>query len=256
MSRRGILRVVATYLSPEVSMFTRLLASAAPNQRSGVSLAVSVAAHLAIGAGAIVLTAARPMQRRVEHKPLIYVTPPSAPPVEVPTMPSGTPGAPSSTVPPLAVPHVATVDLSAVVPNVLPDVGDPLANPAAGWSRGTFVPTESGTGGTTVGSRGAGDPLDAASVEFPVELLPGSMAPRYPEVLRNAGVEGQVRVRFVVDTLGAVEPGSVTILEATNPLFATAVREALLRQRFRAALVGKRRVRQLVEEPFVFSIRR
>ena len=237
-------------------MFTRLLASAAPTQRSSVSLAVSIAAHLAIGAGAIVLTAARPMQRRVEPKPLIYVAPPSAPRVEVPSMPSGAPGAPSSTVPALATPHVATLDLSAVVPNVLPDVGVPLANPAESWSRGTFAPSGAGTGSAPLGSGGAGDLLDATSVEFPVELLPGSMAPRYPELLRNAGVEGRVRVRFVVDTLGAVESGSVTVLEATNPMFATAVREALLRQRFRAALLGKRRVRQLVEEPFVFSIRR
>jgi hypothetical protein len=34
------------------------------------------------------------------------------------------------------------------------------------------------------------------------------------------------------------------------------VREALIRQRFRPASFGNRRVRQLVEQPFQFSIRR
>lgn len=77
-------------------------------------------------------------------------------------------------------------------------------------------------------------------------------APRYPESLRQAGVEGKVLARFIVDTLGRVEPGSIVLLESSHALFAEAVRDALVRQRYAPAESGGRRVRQLVLRPFAF----
>ena len=101
-----------------------------------------------------------------------------------------------------------------------------------------------------------GAPLTKDMVEWPVEAIPGTATPRYPSMLQSAGVEGSVRAQFVVDTLGRVEQGSFRALESTHDLFTAAVRDALSRARFKPAEVGGRRVRQLVEQSFSFSIAR
>ena len=98
-----------------------------------------------------------------------------------------------------------------------------------------------------------GQPLTEPYVDRAVVALPGS-SPRHPSLLQSAGVEGDVRAQFIVDTLGRVEQGSVRILESTHESFAQAVRDALLRARFVPAEVGGRKVRQLVEQPFSFKL--
>jgi protein TonB len=95
----------------------------------------------------------------------------------------------------------------------------------------------------------------AGQVEKQVSLLSGS-APRYPEVLRRAGIEGQVVAQFVVDQDGRVEGGTVKFVRSDNPLFEDPVRAALTRMRFTPAAIGGKRVRQLVEMPFVFTLSR
>jgi TonB family protein len=62
------------------------------------------------------------------------------------------------------------------------------------------------------------------------------------EPLRRAGIEGAARIQFVVDTTGRVVAKSVTVLTATNDLFESAARAAVLRARFKPARVGKRAV--------------
>ena len=101
-----------------------------------------------------------------------------------------------------------------------------------------------------------GSPFPEHMVEKAVIALPGSAQPRYPSMLQSAGLEGDVRTQFVVDTVGRVEQGSVRVLESTHEMFTTSVRDALGRARFRPAEVGGRKVRQLVEQTFTFRISR
>ena len=96
----------------------------------------------------------------------------------------------------------------------------------------------------------------AAQVEKQVFLEPGSKPPRYPETLRAAGVEGRVVASFVVSDRGVVEEGSITILHSDNPLFEDAVKSALGRMRFVPAEIGGKKVRQLVQMPFLFTLSR
>lgn len=93
-----------------------------------------------------------------------------------------------------------------------------------------------------------------SQVEKPAMSLAGSPAPRYPELLKAAGVEGEVIASFVVDTTGRADLSSFKILKSTNELFGAAVRTALPSMRFLPAEVGGKKVRQLVQEPFVFTI--
>jgi protein TonB len=102
--------------------------------------------------------------------------------------------------------------------------------------------------GTTSG------PLSADVVEVQVTPYPGAPTPRYPEAQREAGIEGEVTLEFVVDTTGRVERGSVRVLSSAADAFVVSVRDALAGTRYHPALVGGRRVRQLVRQGFVFSL--
>ena len=96
----------------------------------------------------------------------------------------------------------------------------------------------------------------ASAVDRQVQPLPNNGTPRYPERLRAASVEGEVTARFIVDTTGTVEPSSIAILRTTHTLFADAIRNWLSGTRYVPAELEGRRVRQLVEQRFEFSVRR
>jgi protein TonB len=119
----------------------------------------------------------------------------------------------------------------------------------ADWSRaaGSGTSSDSATGGTST-------PLPAAAVDRPVIAVPGSPSPRYPATLRAAGIEGMALVQFIVDTTGRVELPSFVVLQSSHDLFAAAVRATLAELRFLPAEANGRRVRQLVQQPFVFAI--
>jgi protein TonB len=91
-------------------------------------------------------------------------------------------------------------------------------------------------------------------VEKPVTARPGNPAPRYPDVLRMAKVEGQVLVQFVVDTMGHADTATFKILRSTDDLFAIAVKQNLPSMEFTPAEVAGRKVKQLVQMPFNFSV--
>ncbi len=91
-------------------------------------------------------------------------------------------------------------------------------------------------------------------VENPVMPDSGSRAPIYPAQLRSAGVEGQVLVQFVVDTTGVVDLSSFKVLKGSDPRFVEAVRDVLPGMRFVSARTGGRKVKQLVQQPFMFAL--
>jgi TonB family protein len=78
--------------------------------------------------------------------------------------------------------------------------------------------------------------------------------PVYPPALRAAGVEGAVQVTYVVSPGGGVEPETITIVSSDHPSMAIAVREALLRARFRPGKVRGTPVRALVRQTIRFSL--
>jgi protein TonB len=149
-------------------------------------------------------------------------------------------------------PHVdikiPTVDIADILSaNTVSKPGDFTPGPVFG--------TGTNSGGD--GVAGAADaPFRADEVEKQVSVVAGSAPPRYPEVLRRSGVEGQVIAVFVVDEDGRAEEGSVRFVRSDNRLFEDAVRVALRRMRFIPAQVGGKKVRQLVQMPFVFTLAR
>jgi len=99
-------------------------------------------------------------------------------------------------------------------------------------------------------------PTDVAYFEFEVDepVTPANrISPTYPSRLKAAGVHGDVVLQFVVDTAGRAELPTMKAIEATHDEFVEAVREALPRMRFRPAVFGGRRVRQLAQMRFAFA---
>jgi TonB family protein len=99
---------------------------------------------------------------------------------------------------------------------------------------------------------------DGAYFEFQVERPAAQSGsnppPTYPPMLRSANVEGQVLVQFAVDTLGRADMATFYLLKSTHDLFTTAVKDVLPRYKFRPAQLGGRKVKQVVQMPFDFSI--
>lgn len=80
--------------------------------------------------------------------------------------------------------------------------------------------------------------------------------PRYPAELRRAGIEGSLLVQFVVDSTGRVDEKTLTFPTDAQPGFLRAVRDALVRSRYFPAELAGARVRQLVQQQFIFVIAR
>ena len=99
-----------------------------------------------------------------------------------------------------------------------------------------------------------GGVYEESMVEKPVTEASNTQRPRFPDIFRSAGVEGEVLAQFVVDTTGRVEINSFKVIKTSHELFAASVRSALPGMRFHPAEVGLKRVRQLVQQPFVFAI--
>jgi hypothetical protein len=93
-------------------------------------------------------------------------------------------------------------------------------------------------------------------VDSAVTTDPTSAVPEYPDDLRTLGIEGVVRVRYIVDSAGFADPSSLEILRSSRLEFAMAVKKALPRMHFVAARMGDHHVRQLVEQDFAFKIER
>ena len=128
--------------------------------------------------------------------------------------------------------------------------------PAPAIQPGELTPTFSSewAPSSAVGGAGDGGSGGAGVAEFAPEVLSGPL-PAYPDLLRQAGVEGQVVLEARVDSTGRVRKGSVSVVFATHPGFVEPARAALLATLFRPARVNGRAVAMLVRLPFAFSIR-
>lgn len=142
------------------------------------------------------------------------------------------------------------------IPDVLPeiDLSKKLTNEADFTGKGVAGGRDKGVVGGVAPPVNSDQPLFEFQVEKPVMTAPGSQQPRYPDILKSAGVEGEVLAQFVVDTTGRAEVNTYKVLKTSHELFASAVKNALPNMRFLPAEVGGHKVKQLVQQPFVFAI--
>jgi protein TonB len=243
-------------------MFTGFAEAQGRQKRRGGVAVASVAVHAALAWLAAVATVrAEPEPAPPAPPGVLYYVPPRPEPDDAARRDAAR-GPTVSGAAALArrAPAQRVVAPPAVVPVELPPIGggEVSAITTAATASAARALAEGGAGGAA--SLGGAEPVGGVwgpgRVEVEARARSGNEAPRYPATLERGGVGGRVLARFVVDTTGRVEPGSVEIRESDHPLFADAVRRALVRYRFDPARVGGHAVRQLVELPIVFAARR
>ena len=93
-----------------------------------------------------------------------------------------------------------------------------------------------------------------AIVEEKPAVLSGP-PPQYPELLRQAQIQGRVMVQAIIDTLGRAEPSSVKVLQSPNPGFDQSAKSYVTKALFRPARVHGRAVRVLIQIPIDFRLK-
>ena len=225
-------------------MLNRLLESKSHRSRSPMGVVTSVTAHLAI----IVIAVHATAQSRPRPNPVPGV-------VIVPFVPKVAPREPSRSQPTHS--GSAPVPTDQYVRIVINPKLPPLDFiPPSPTSPTDFTNVRIGTSGFDQGgaTESPSGTFNADQVERQVSVLAGAPVPNYPEALRTAGIEGKVIAEFIVDERGLVESDSVRFIQSDNTLFESSVRNVLKRMRFAPAEIGGKKVRQLVQMPFVFTI--
>lgn len=230
-------------------MFEVLPESAAASApRAWGSRLASLAMHAAVIVAAVQLTdgAAQVPVRYNGPDTIVYTIPDDEPP-----RPAAPPaGATAATLPP-SPPLLVPVD----VPADIPPPGD---------SASAYIPS---TMGDPVGIPG-GDSLPVTGVRpgiaVPIDARLADEAPRlidhpplrYPEVMRQAGLEARVVVEAVLDTTGRVEAGSLRLSGGAHALFESEARAVVGGSRYRPARLSGRAVRVRIQVPVAFTLRR
>ena len=164
--------------------------------------------------------------------------PVAPPPPAAPAVPPGAwriPGLPElvpATLPPLV--PAPTTDWPPAPPGLAPGTPGPVATPPPALAEGL---------------------VDIRIVEEAPMLL-SYPPPRYPDILRQAGVEGRVVVEAVIDTTGRAEREGLRIVSSSHVLFAPEARALVLGSHYRPARFGGRAVRVRILVPVAFALRR
>jgi protein TonB len=78
--------------------------------------------------------------------------------------------------------------------------------------------------------------------------------PPYPDVLKQAGIQGRVLLQAIIDSTGRAESNSVRILQSPNPAFDQGSRNWILHAQFRPARVHGHAVRVLIQVPLEYRL--
>lgn len=90
-------------------------------------------------------------------------------------------------------------------------------------------------------------------VDTPVTLRE-SAKPQYPAALKSSGISGEVWAQFVVDTTGRVDMRTFKALKSPGPEFTAAVKAVLPTWRLDPAIRQGKKVKQVVQQAFVFTL--
>jgi protein TonB len=235
-------------------MFDNLIESQAKKQKRAGGFLMSFVVHTVLIAGAVYATYSvgnaleKPKAETVEFVTVKKAEPPP-PKAEKPPPPQEIMKAP----PPKGF-QVLTAPIK--IPDVLPDIdlSKHVTNEEDFSGKGVAGGIAKGVVGGTPQKIDDNQTYFEFQVEKQVSPYPGNPAPRYPDMLRSANVEGEVLAQFVVDTTGRAEMGSFKVLKSTHDLFTNAVKASLPNMKFYPAEVGGHKVKQLVQMPFQFNL--
>ena len=233
-------------------MFTTLLESKPKRDKNPGGAIASIVLHVVFIGLAVAVTLNAGLRSEKEHRQedVKFVQTKAPPPKPEPPKPP--PPQTTVTPPPPKGFQVLTAPIN--IPTKIPDVdlSKAVTNEADFSGKGV----EGGVAKGVPGGKGAVNP-DQTYFEFQVEkpamARETNPTPTYPSMLESAGVEGEVLVQFVIDTLGKADMNTFKVLKSSNDLFTSSIKNVLPRLRFYPAETGGRKVKELVQYPFSFS---
>jgi periplasmic protein TonB len=236
-------------------VFNNLIESKPQKQRSLGSTIFSLVAHGVVITLSVIATkqvgeaVAEEVMQKVEF---VEIKKDEPPPPDQPPPP------PDVVAPPPIAKGFQVLTAPVNIPDVIPeiDLSKKLTNEADFSGKGVAGGIASGVVGGTPQVIDNNQTFFDFQVEKPVAPVPGTGNPRYPDILRSSSIEGEVLAQFVVDTTGRVEVSTFKVIRTSHELFSASVRQALPNMRFLAAEVGGRKVKQLVQQPFVFALQK
>lgn len=256
-------------------MFNKLVASEGRKSRlmSPTTFVLSVVAHVVILGGAAYAAEKTEVGRKVKEEVIAYMEiEPEQPKVEEP------PKAEEPPPPPPPEPEAAPPPVAKGFQELVPPEEPPAKIPDVDLSqKAVDVRDFSGVGvagGTAEGVKGGvaqsmankeepegNAPIDVALAEEKPQLRNAAEVQRllqrlYPPLLRDAGITGNVTMKFVVNAQGSVEPTSVSVVSASHDSFGEASTKVVERMRFKPAKVGGRAVPVLVQIPISWTLER
>ena len=236
-------------------MLNNLIESKAKRQKRFGGQAFSIIMHVVAVAGGVALTAnAGIINEKTKEEKVDFVEVKKDEPK--PPEPDKPPPPPDQVVqqpPPKGFQVLqAPIEIPTIIPEI--DLSKKMTDEGDFSGKGVAGGTKTGVGNGPAPPPQGDQPFFDFQVEKPVVGAPGSPGPVYPEMLKSAGVEGTVLASFIVDTTGRAEVSSFKVLKSDHAQFELAVKNALGRMRFLPAEIGGKKVKQLVQQPFQFSL--
>jgi protein TonB len=190
-------------------------------------------------------------------RPATFAVPPPPPKKRAPSRPvvraevvSPPPKGFKTVVVPAEIPFIPPIDLSG-------PPFDPRDYTGRGVEGGSADGVVGGTGRVGHGKPAGGQVVYAAAtddVRFQQAVLISMPEPKYPRSAEAYGLSGRVLLRFVIDTTGRVDKGSIQVVENTEEVFVRPARESVARAVFRPARMSGSPVRQLAEQSVRFVV--
>lgn len=257
-------------------MFNKLVASEGRKTKalSPTTMVASIAAHVLLIGGAAYATEHTAVGRKVKEEVVSYMEiepeQPKAPePPKAEEPPPPPPPEPEEAPPPVAKGFQELVppeEPPAKIPDVDPNqkavnVEDFTGvGVAGGTSKGVEGGVPQNMADKKEDNTGTA-PIDVSLAEEKPQLQNASEVQRllqrlYPPLLRDAGITGQVQMKFVVNAQGRVEATSVSVLNASHDQFGEASTKVVEKMRFKPAKVGGRPVPVLVAIPISWTLER
>ncbi len=238
-----------------MAMFNNLLESKAKKQKSWYWNLTSSGIVAGLTALAVIATAQaatssdKPREEKIQFAEVKVEEPP--PPKDEPPPPPPPKDVVVAPPPPKGF-QVLTAPVE--IPDVIPDIdlSKKVTDEADFTGKGAAGGTAKGVAGG-VPRPNSDQPYFEFQVEKPAQQISGN-APAFPDILRSANVSGQVIAQFVVNEDGRADMSTFKALESAHELFTAAVKRALPSYRFIPAETGGRKVKQLVQLPFQFSL--
>jgi TonB family protein len=221
-------------------MFEVLLPESHVRQKSTRATVAAFLAHVCVISAAVSRTAPAPVPVMLERRDtfLLRIT-------DVPASPrmDGSP--------------YGSSDLPAAPPTDF-QAGPEL--PSLSFQMGELV--HPGSARATVGTGSDLRPDFLPTISKPIEMavptespeLIGDLQPDYPMELRRAGVQGMVRVEYVVRVNGRMDPRSLRLLSSTHPGFVLTSLQALRKARFKPAQRNGQPVAVTVQQTIRFTL--